>query len=117
LTDDRPLTHGNGGDSNGNPGGPSLSPRLDHIGRLSIWVYFIDHQRPHIQVRGPGIRANIDIGTGEVLAGRLPPKDLRQLRAWMAPRRDALRTAFFAALRHDDPTTLVTRYKEATDGI
>ena len=94
-----------------------MSPRLDHIGRLTVWVYFNDHQRPHIGVRGPGIRANIDIATGAVLAGRVPPKDLRQLRAWMAPRREALEAAFSGALLHEDPTKLATRYKEATDGI
>ena len=94
-----------------------MSPRLDHIGRLSVWVYFIDHLRPHIAVRGPGIRANIDIATGEVLAGRIPPKDLRQLREWMEPRRSALEAAFFAALNHEDPATLAADYREATDGI
>lgn len=94
-----------------------MSPQLDRVGRLSVWVYFIDHLRPHIAVRGPGIRANIDIATGAVLAGRVPSKDLRQLRGWMEPRRAALETAFFAALNHEDPAKLLGQYREATVGI
>ena len=94
-----------------------MSPRLDDIGGLSVWVYFADHRRPHIQVRRPGIRANIDIRTGEVLAGHLPPKDLRVVRAWMAPRRAALEAAFFAALRHEAPGTIIQNYVEATGDL
>jgi hypothetical protein len=91
-----------------------VSPRLDNIGGLSVWVYFSDHRRPHIQVRGAEVRANIDIRSGEVLAGHLPPKDLRTVRAWLAPRREALEAAFFAALRHQSPGTIIDDYKEAT---
>ncbi len=94
-----------------------MSPRLDHVGSMSIWVYFNDHRRPHIQVRGAGIKANVDIVSGEVLAGYLAPKDLRQLRIWMQPRREALVEAFLAALHHEEPGTMRARYKEATRDI
>ena len=94
-----------------------MSPRLDQVGRLSVWVYFSDHRRPHIQVRGPGIRANVDIDSGEVLDGWLPPKDYRDLRGWLEPRNAALEAAFFAALRHEHPDTIVARYQEATDDL
>lgn len=95
----------------------SVSPRLDQVGRLSVWVYFADHRRPHIQVRGPGARANIDIRTGALLAGQMPPKELREIRRWLEPRRGALEAAFFAALRHEAAGTIVARYKEDTDGL
>lgn len=94
-----------------------MSPRLDQVGRYSVWVYFSDHRRPHVQVRGGGIRANIDIATGTVLAGSVPTKDLRRLRAWLAPRREALLEAFHAALRHEATDTIVLAYREATDGL
>ena len=94
-----------------------MSPRLDHIGRLSVWVYFADHRRPHVQVRGDGVRANVDIRTGELLAGHIAPKDLRAVRSWLAPRRHAVEEAFFAALRHEPPDTIVRRYREVTDGL
>jgi hypothetical protein len=94
-----------------------MSPRLDRIGRLSVWVYFADHRRPHIQVRGGGVKANIDIRTGDVLAGDIPAKDLRHVRAWLEPRRGALEAAFFAALRHEAPDTILTAYREATDDL
>jgi hypothetical protein len=55
--------------------------------------------------------------SGEVLAGYLAPKDLRQLRIWMQPRREALVEAFLAALHHEEPGTMRARYKEATRDI
>jgi hypothetical protein len=94
-----------------------LSPRLDSIGGLSVYVYFADHRRPHVQVRGPGVRANVDIRTGDVLAGHLGPKQLRTVHTWLTPRRDALEAAFFAALRHEQPDTIISGYREATDDL
>ena len=94
-----------------------MSPRLDQIGSLSVWVYFADHRRPHVQVRGPGVRANFDIGSGAVLAGEVPHKELREIRRWLAPRRVALEVAFFAALRHEAADVILARYREDTDGL
>ena len=94
-----------------------MSPRRDRVGPLSVWVYFSDHRRPHIQVRGAGIKANIDIATGAVLAGNVPAKDLRRIRDWLVPRRAALTEAFHAALRHEATDTIVRAYREATDGL
>jgi hypothetical protein len=94
-----------------------VSSRLGQVGRLSVWVYFADHRRPHVQVRGPEVRANIDIRTGAVLAGQVPPKELREICTWLEPRRQALEAAFFAALRHEAADTIVDRYKEDTDGL
>ena len=91
-----------------------LSPPLDQIGPLSVWVYFADHRRPHVQIRGPGTRANVDILSGEVLAGELSPKDHRRVLQWLVPRREAVLDAFHAALRHETPDTILTRYREAT---
>jgi hypothetical protein len=82
-----------------------------------VYVYFADHRRPHIQVRGPGIRANVDVRTGDILAGELPPKDLRKVREWLEPRRQALTAAFFSALRHESPDTIISAYREATDDL
>jgi hypothetical protein len=91
-----------------------MSPQLDKMGVLTVWVYFADHRRPHVQVRGPGIRANIDIDTGEVLAGHLPVKTHRQFREWLAPRRTALLAAFHSALEHEATDTILSSYREAT---
>jgi hypothetical protein len=94
-----------------------VSPRLDQVGPLGIYVYFADHRRPHVQVRGPGVRANIDIESGDVIAGDIPAKDLRRVRAWLAPRREAVAAAFLAALQHESPDTIIFTYREATDGL
>ena len=50
-------------------------------------------------------------------SARLPPKDLRVVRAWLAPRRRALEAAFFAALRHEAPGTIIQNYVEATGDL
>jgi hypothetical protein len=91
-----------------------VSPQLDRMGALTVWVYFADHRRPHVQVRGPGIRANVDIKTGEVLAGHLPAKVHRQFGAWLGPRRAALLAAFHSALEHEATDTILSSYREAT---
>lgn len=60
------------------------------------------------------MKANIDIRGGEVLVGHVPPDDLRLLRRWLEPHREALEIAFYAALRHEATDTIITRYGEAT---
>jgi hypothetical protein len=59
-------------------------------------------------------RATLDIGTSDTLAGELPPRLHRKARKWIAPRREALQEAFFAALRHEHPAQIVADFKEAT---
>jgi hypothetical protein len=49
--------------------------------------------------------------------GNLPPKELRAVPAWLAPRREALEAAFFAALRHERPDTIIGDYEEATHDL
>lgn len=73
-----------------------------------------EHRRPHVHVRAGEYRATLDIDTGRVLAGGLPPAMLRQARRWVRWRRQALLEAFAAALRHEDPSQIAAQFKEAT---
>lgn len=95
-----------------------MSPRLDRVDGLLFFIYNREeHQRPHVQARTGDYRATLDIATGDILAGSLPPKLHRRARKWIEQRREALDTAFFAALRHEDPARIVANFKEATRGL
>jgi hypothetical protein len=55
-----------------------MSPRWATVAGHDLYFYWSEpHQRPHVDVRGPDGRATVDVATGEVLAGRLPPRVLR----------------------------------------
>lgn len=64
------------------------------------------HQRPHVDIRRGGEHATLDILTGEVLAGELPPRVLRAVQALLAEHRDAALWAFSETLQHRFPGTL-----------
>ncbi len=56
----------------------------------------------------------MDVLTGEVLAGELPPRVLRTVQALLAEHREAALAAFSATLDHRFPGTLEEE-TEATD--
>jgi hypothetical protein len=59
-----------------------MSPRLAEFSGLVVFVHNREeHQRPHVQVRGGGQRATVDIATGDVLAGSPPSGQQRKVRA------------------------------------
>lgn len=74
----------------------------------ALYLYFDEpHRRPHIAVRQGRTRvATIDLATGELLAGTLPPKTLRAVQQLLADHRDAAIDAFEATLRHEFPGKL-----------
>jgi hypothetical protein len=45
---------------------------------------------PHIHVRYQGERASIAIETGDLLAGKLPPKQIKLVQAWIELHKDEL---------------------------
>jgi hypothetical protein len=60
---------------------------------IIISLYFKDqkrHRKPHIHARYQDQRAVLDIHTGRVLAGTLPPGKLRLVQAWVEIHRDDL---------------------------
>lgn len=48
------------------------------------------HNMPHIHVRYSGRKASIAIESGDVLAGDLPPKQLKLVQAWIEIHKDEL---------------------------
>lgn len=51
---------------------------------ISIRMFFNDHPPPHFHACYEGAEATIDIETGEVITGRLPPRILRLVETWRA---------------------------------
>ncbi len=84
-----------------------MSPRWASVGPWKLYFYAMErHQRPHVDVRGAGFNATLDIETGEVLAGRLPAAGLRTVRALLNDHRSHALEAFEKTLAHDFPGTL-----------
>ncbi len=60
---------------------------------IIIRFYLIDnkqHGLPHIHAKYAEFEASISIEDGEILAGKMPRKQLRLIQAWIELRRDEL---------------------------
>ena len=60
---------------------------------IIIRLYLIDNQQhhlPHIHAKYAEIEASISIEDGEILAGKMPRKQLRLVQAWIELHRDEL---------------------------
>jgi hypothetical protein len=57
--------------------------------------------RPHFHARYGEDEASIEIGSLDVLAGRLPPRALRLVTEWAADHSDELRENWERARRHE----------------
>ncbi len=60
---------------------------------LIVQMFVLDHDRhhlPHIHVLYAEHKASVEIGTGDLLAWHLPPRQLRLLQAWIEIHREEL---------------------------
>lgn len=57
-------------------------PTISHFYGIYILLYAKEHNPPHFHVRYGDFNASIDIRTGDVLAGKLPPKARSLTEAW-----------------------------------
>ena len=72
-----------------------MSPRWATVAGCGLHFYAAErHRRPHVDVRRGGEHATVDVLTGEVLAGELPPRVLRAVQALRAEHRQAALAAF-----------------------
>ena len=55
-------------------------PEISRFYGIVITMYWSDHPRPHFHAEYAGERAGIEIGSGQVLSGRLPRRALRLTR-------------------------------------
>lgn len=57
---------------------------------LVVSFYSEDHMPPHFHVRYNGLEAKVEIGTGCVIGGSLPTRQLKFILAWEELHRDEL---------------------------
>lgn len=93
-----------------------MSPRWATVAGYGLYFYAGErHRRPHVDVRRGGEHATLDILTGEVLAGELPPRVLRAVQALLADHREAALRAFNETLEHRLPGTLEAETEDTDD--
>ena len=76
-------------------------PRISEFYGILIYMYYLDdrrHDMPHIHVRYSEFRASISITDGRLLAGHLPPRQLRLVQSWIQLRKAALKRNWKRAL-------------------
>lgn len=84
-----------------------MSPRWATVSGYGLYFYAEErHQRPHVDVRRGAEHATLDVITGEVLAGELPPRVLKAVRTLLSAHREEAVEAFHATREHRFPGTL-----------
>ena len=76
-------------------------PAISMFYGIIVQMMFFDtdkHKKPHIHVRYGEFKASFDIETIEILAGNLPTKQLRLVKAWMEIHKDELMANWFLAV-------------------
>lgn len=58
-------------------------PRLSSFYGITVWMYYDDHDPPHLHARYAGRWAQVAVGDGALLAGDLPGRAQRLLREWI----------------------------------
>ena len=61
------------------------------------YIYGFDHPPPHFHVRAGEYRVKIEISTLDVLAGRLPRREMRQVANWASANETYLNQCWVAA--------------------
>lgn len=80
-------------------------PTISMFYGILVTLLFEDNDRhhlPHFHVRYQGAKAAIAIEDGRVLAGSIPPKQLRLVQAWVELHRDELLANWELALNGED---------------
>ena len=70
---------------------------------IKIELYFDEHPPPHFHARYAEFIAQVDMTTLEIIKGSLPRRQMRMVREWALPRRQALRRAWDFCRTNDDP--------------
>ncbi|HVM34090.1 MAG TPA: DUF4160 domain-containing protein [Actinomycetota bacterium] len=93
-----------------------MSPRWASVAGYGLYFYAAErHRRPHVDVRKSEEHATVDVLTGEVLAGQLPPRVLRAVQSLLADNREAAVFAFNETLEHRFPGTLEAETEASDD--
>ena len=74
-------------------------PEISNFYGITIYMFFVDHNPPHFHVYYAEYEASVGVD-GELLAGRLPVKQLKLVQAWAAIHEDELYEAWNKAVRN-----------------
>ena len=66
-------------------GSVAAVPRISAFYGVAIATYFPDHPPPHFHARYAEYEATVDIATGTLLSGALPPRARRMVQEWGPP--------------------------------
>lgn len=81
-------------------------PTISMFYGILITILFEDnhqHHLPHIHVRYQGNKASIAIEDGCVLAGSIPPRQMKMVQAWIEIHRDELAADWELAVAGEEP--------------
>lgn len=81
-------------------------PTISMFYGILVLMYFRDnrqHNLPHIHVRYQGDEASIAIEDGVLLDGKLPPKQLKMVQAWIEIHKEELQVDWQLAVNGEDP--------------
>ena len=81
-------------------------PTISMFYGILVAIFFEDNDRhnfPHIHVRYAGDKASISITDGVLLAGSIPPKQLKMVQAWIEIHKDELFADWELAVSGEQP--------------
>ena len=81
-------------------------PTISMFYGILIAIYYADneqHHTPHFHARYQGMKASIAIEDGRVLAGELPPRQLKMVLVWADLHRDELSADWDLAANGEEP--------------
>ena len=81
-------------------------PTISMFYGILVLMYFRDnrqHNLPHIHVRYQGDEASISIEDGVLIDGKLPPKQLKMVQAWIEIHKEELQVDWQLAVNGEDP--------------
>jgi hypothetical protein len=62
-------------------------PEIKRFGRFRVLMFFQDENPPHVHIKGIDFAAKIRISNGDLLAGGVPNRVLKQTRRWLEENR------------------------------
>jgi hypothetical protein len=65
-------------------------PDIGKFQAYKVYMYFQDHQPPHVHIKGPSCNGSVLLLDGKILAGHVPPKIMAVLKAWIEDNRTIL---------------------------
>jgi hypothetical protein len=81
-------------------------PRLSAFHGIVVYLYVRDHGPPHVHAVYSDDQASVDITTGLIVAGSLPPRQHRLVRRWVELHEAELMAAWELANAGEPPGTI-----------